>query len=476
MGSQQINLLELDAWGENPVGEFEMKLDAQNVQLQTSLRHLPGRRLTCRASWREKMVIIKFFYGASFRRCAEKEKQVLKALIKSGIDTPALLSSHQHSEFSVLFIEYIDNAVTLSEWLKVQKNQVEFESMFEKVTTLMQACHRKGFEVKDPHLENFITNNGKVFIIDAGDIGQSNGPLNKENSLQNLTLLYAQLPITKDIDAYQVLKTCLKRVSAPVPSEMEWQKRLIKKRHWRQKKFIDKKVFRNCSAYICKQNRSRFLVAKRDFYTDDVAQALSSPDALIKNGLLLKDGKTATVTRVNIAGQAYVLKRYNIKKSIYAIVRGLRWSRAASSWKNGLLLEMLGIPTAASYVLIEERWGALRRRSYLLSEFVDAPQAWDVFGGDTFSDQSKKEWAIKIHALFELLKRSQISHGDLKAQNILCPKEGAIFIDLDGMQFNQSYNGFLRQFEKDIQRFQRSWMAKDKVSLYFNEYFRPFVK
>jgi serine/threonine-protein kinase RIO1 len=131
---------------------------------------------------------------------------------------------------------------------------------------------------------------------------------------------------------------------------------------------------------------------------------------------------------------------------------------------------MLGIPTAESYVLIEERWGALRRRSYLLSEFIDAPQAWDVFENNKFNEQDRNEWAKRIYELFMLLERSQISHGDLKAQNILCPTKGAVFIDLDGLQSNLSYKIFLHKYKKDIQRFQISWPSKWSANPYFTKY------
>ncbi len=158
------------------------------------------------------------------------------------------------------------------------------------------------------------------------------------------------------------------------------------------------------------------------------------------------------------------------------MIRGLRWSRAAVSWRNGLLLEMLGIPTAKSYALIEERWGAMRRRSYILCENVEAPTAYHLFVDEKIDGDIKKQWAKKLYDLFALLKRSQISHGDLKAQNILCPVSGAVFIDLDGMKTKQSYSGFYRQFKKDIMRFQRSWCNKEATAKLFKDYCNLLLK
>lgn len=468
---------QLEAWVNSGSEPFNVKIEESALTVEEKLRHLPKKRLTCRASWQGEAVIAKFFYGSEFTKYASKEQETLNALIEAGISTPALLKVYQQDDFTVLIIDYLAEAISLLSWLKNEPDECQFQSVISETTTLMLACHKAGFDIKDPHLNNFLLCNNRVFIIDAGDIKQLSSPLNNKQSIENMALLYAQFPVTWDIVAYQTLESSLKHLNQrAMLDEKPWQQLLLKQRRWRKKRFIDKKVFRECTAYICNSNSARFLVAKRDVYTKEFELALSNPDALIENGLLLKDGKTATVARIDISGQTYVLKRYNIKKPIHAIIRGLKWSRAAVSWRNGLLLEMLGIPTAKSYALIEERWGPLRRRSYLLSEYIDAPQAWDVFEGESFNEQEKKIWANNLYNLFGLLKRSQISHGDLKAQNILCPAKGALFIDLDGMKTGQSFQDFYRQFKKDIQRFERSWPDNVEKNTYFERYSKALIE
>ncbi|ORU91209.1 MAG: serine/threonine protein phosphatase [Cycloclasticus sp. symbiont of Poecilosclerida sp. N] len=462
---------EIDTWVETPATPLNIKFSEAEIQLTQKLRHLAGKRLTCLAQWKSETVIAKFFYGARAQQQVEKESAVLKELIKKGIRTPKFLAMYEKAGCSVLLIEYIADAISLAKWLKDEPEQSAFEKTMSKTTTLMLECHRAGFEIKDPHLDNLLIRKDDVFIIDAGDITQFSEPLNNERSLQNMALLYAQLPVTQDVITFQVLKNILlEKSDLEAPNEKEWQQRLIRQRRWRQKKFIDKKVFRDCTAYHCEQSSSRFLVAKRDFFTDEVAQALTNPDMLIEKGTLLKNGNTATVAKVEIGDKTYVLKRYNIKKPIHSFIRGFMWSRAAVSWRNGLLLEMLGIPTAKSYVMIEGRWGALRRRSYLLSEFISAPTAWDIFEDKQFNEQNRSDWAKKISELFMLLKRNQVSHGDLKAQNILCHTKTAALIDLDGLQSTLVYKKFLQRYKKDIQRFQISWPSKWRENPYFAEY------
>ncbi|MGB1428624.1 MAG: lipopolysaccharide kinase InaA family protein [Cycloclasticus sp.] len=458
----------IENWASQPDQSINIELEAGDVQLDQQLRHLPKRRLTCLAKWQGKTVVAKFFYGSFHKLQAEKEALLIKALIKAKISTPSVLLLATLEGVTVLLIEYLEDSKPLLDWMDARPSEAEFKAIFSSVTELLITCHQAGFEIKDPHLGNFLISNGDVFIIDAGDIQLFKSPLNTQASINNLALLYAQLPVTFDEMAFGVLTKRLG--NKPNINEKSWQTLLIKQRRWRQKRFIDKKVFRECTAYVCNKNSHRFLVAKRGFFTEDVAKALENPDALIEQGHLLKNGQTATVARVDIAGKQYVLKRYNIKKKVRSILKALMWSRAAISWRNGLLLEMLGIPTAKSYAFIEERVGVFRRRSYLLSEYVDAPLAFDIFEDESSDEKTKETWAKKIDDLFHLLSRSQISHGDLKAQNILCPPEGAIFIDLDGMKTNQSFRSFEKQFTKDIKRFHRSWTYKWAANPYFKRY------
>lgn len=460
-------LSNIETWAKQSDEPLVVSINDTALELQHVLRHLSGKRLTCRATWQGQTVIAKLFYGSGHKHYALKEKLNLEALNKAGVKAAKLLHTTEQADAALLLIGYIDKAVSLADWLKTEPKAAEFKTVMSAMTRLILTCHDAGFILKDPHLDNFLLRNDQLTLIDAGDIAYNKSSVSTAESIKNMALFYAQLAITWDEQTYQVLHTVTADRSGWDMDQNNWAGLLIKQRRWRQKRFIDKKVFRSCTPYICQQTASRFLVAKRGFYTEEIEQALKIPDQLIEAGQLLKDGRTATVARIEIQGKSYVLKRYNIKNPVYSLLRGLIWSRAAVSWKNGLVLEMLGIPTALSYALIEERWGPIRRRSYLLSEYIDAPRAWDIFENQRYDDEARQDWAKKIQALFELLKSSQISHGDLKAQNILCADKGPMFIDLDGMKSKQGKKMFLRQYTKDIQRFHISWPLKWKINPYF---------
>ena len=210
----------LEYWIKNSNQPIDVKLGDKSIRLEKSLRHLPNRRLTCLATWKTKTVVTKFFYGRRHERQMMKEAETLKALLKAGLETPKLLYVDNIKGASVLVIEYIEDSISLLDWLKSNPEQVGFESVLAQTTQLMLACHQAGFKLEDPHLENFLISNNKVFVIDAGGVNQSNKPLSIELSMENLALLYAQLPVTRDIVAREVLNKILKQTSF---LELNWQ-------------------------------------------------------------------------------------------------------------------------------------------------------------------------------------------------------------------------------------------------------------
>ena len=99
---------------------------------------------------------------------------------------------------------------------------------------------------------------------------------------------------------------------------------------------------------------------------------LKDLDGAIRNGVLIKDGNSATIARVEVDCQQWVIKRYNIKNFWHWLKRCWRPSRAAVSWRNAHLLEQLGIETPAPIAMLEQRWGWLRGRAYYVSQCIDA--------------------------------------------------------------------------------------------------------
>nr|HIL74986.1 serine/threonine protein phosphatase [Rhodospirillales bacterium] len=119
----------IENWAKNSIEPLNIKFSDGDIQLTEKLRHLPNRRFTCLAQWQNKTVIAKFFYGVRAQQLVEKEASVLKALIKKGICTPSLLGVYKEADCSVLIIEYMAHSTSLADWLKLEPEQLEFDSV-----------------------------------------------------------------------------------------------------------------------------------------------------------------------------------------------------------------------------------------------------------------------------------------------------------------------------------------------------------
>ena len=156
---------------------------------------------------------------------------------------------------------------------------------------------------------------------------------------------------------------------------------------------------------------------------------------------IIKDGNSATVFRLELAGEPMVVKRYNSKGPMHRIRRWFK-PRPRIAWRNGHVLGLLGIPTAEPLALIERRRGPLTADCHLVMR--------DLGALDLAEETRTCGWRPgrlqQIANLFQQLAAAGLRHGDAKATNFLVHNDQAHLIDLDGLAFavNQA---------KDIQRF-----------------------
>ena len=98
-------------------------------------------------------------------------------------------------------------------------------------------------------------------------------------------------------------------------------------------------------------------------------QLINNLDFEIDRGIKLKEGNTNTVSLISTSMGPLVVKRYNMKSVSHRISRLFRRTRASRSWRYGHLLNSLGIRTPHPIALIEERFGFLRGKAYLITEY-----------------------------------------------------------------------------------------------------------
>ena len=193
---------------------------------------------------------------------------------------------------------------------------------------------------------------------------------------------------------------------------------------------------------------------------------IESIDTKFERGFVIKAGNTATVARLYVDGEAFVVKRYNIKSWRHALDRMWRPTRAQRAWQNAHWLRMLGIATFQPIALIEHRFGPLRRDAYLVMRDV---------GGVDLRERFANNHIQALVGLFSDLSRAGLVHGDTKATNFI-DADGAIhLIDLDAMHAPRTTWGLRRAVARDLERFVANWKDSATIRAALTRAFAPLL-
>jgi tRNA A-37 threonylcarbamoyl transferase component Bud32 len=85
------------------------------------------------------------------------------------------------------------------------------------------------------------------------------------------------------------------------------------------------------------------------------------------------------------------------------------------------------------------------------------------------TEEDKRATAGKVAALIAALRAARLSHGDLKATNVLLSPAGPVLIDIDALRAHRSAAAFERAHAKDLARFMRNWESDPQLSRMFEE-------
>jgi serine/threonine protein kinase len=191
----------------------------------------------------------------------------------------------------------------------------------------------------------------------------------------------------------------------------------------------------------------------------DPEKTLQSSDTI-----WLKIDRGTMIAKIVIEGQPWIVKRYNIKNFWHRLRRCFRKTRAATAWESAHLLSFFNIPTPKPIAYIEQHFLRWRGPSYLITQYIDAPDILDFFSENQNNERQFKSVAESLTHVFTNLKALHISHGDLKGTNILVSNEKIILIDLDGTRRYKTLFFFRRVWAKDMRRFMKNW--KDNIFLH----------
>jgi len=448
--------------GRTPETPFCLALaDGSVVLLQRLLRVLPGKRIVGEGQWKGRRVLAKLFVAGGSARHWAQEKAGIEALQKAGVPTPdLLLAAPLASGGHVLLTTFVDAAQTLAEaWEPLSAlpagSPAALDVLF-PAFRMLGRLHACGLVQEDLHLGNFLRCAERLYVID-GDAVRSISPgkrLDEPRASANLAVLLAQLPMAWDAWRSELLAAYRAGGGPDIGDTARLESELSRVRNWRLKDFLGK-TLRDCTLFKVRRSAFRFTAVQR-MAAERLAPLLAAPDAAIFHGRLLKDGKTCTVARVEQAGCALVVKRYNLKNLRHALGRFWRPTRAWHSWREGHRLQHLGIATPTPLALIEERIGPLRRRAFLINEFCPGVSLLHFLSPDR---EPEVDVANALVTLFRRLHTLRISHGDLKASNLLWHDGRVFMIDLDALVQHRSVTGHARAWRRDRERLLRNWPA-----------------
>lgn len=432
-------LMALEQSGWKVPETFSLDLPEGRLEFCRILRWLPGRRASGEALWNDRPVFAKLFFGEGAGRYAERELKGLEALRAGGLPTPALLAVVPcPGGGQLLLSEFISDAQSLEE-------AVSSPDLLAPAFALLGRLHGAGLIHTDLHLGNFLRAHDRLLLIDGDGVR----PGEIEQQLDNLALLLSQLPVFLDecwgelLSAYgygEAFDGLAGRVQA-----------------WRQRR-LDRflaKTLRNCTQFAVERSRSRFLALLRS-EREALQPWVDQPDFPLETGRRLKSGGTCTVAAAELGGQSVVVKRYNLKNWRHGLSRAWRPSRAWHSWQEAHRLAFYGIATPKPLAMLEERWGPLRGRAFLVTEFCPGPSLMYCLEAGSVPELPLAE---AITGFFSVLCRLRITHGDLKATNLLWHQGQLLAIDLDAMTQHRSEAAFRRAWRRDRARLLRNWSS-----------------
>lgn len=433
-----------------PAVPFQIKLyEGKTLVLQRLFRTLPGKRITGLGVIDGQTVVAKLFIAQrDSERHWQREYQGIELLQNRNLQTPQLLSiGALHNGGHYVLTTFIDGAQSLSAFHDAPPLPV-----LARLFNTLGRMHAEGLIHADAHLGNFLVKGDDLFVLDGDAV------LNNQSAAdftENLALLLAQLPLSIATGMQTELLAAYREGNPGLTLNLALlEQAVMDARQRRLKNFLDK-CLRDCSRFKVQREHGRFIAMVRS-EADFLAPIIADPDAWLSAGTPLKQGNTATLAMIEHAGRKLVIKRYNIKGLRHALSRCWRPSRAWHSWIEGHRLGFLGIATPRPLAMIEQRLGPLRGRAWIVVEYC-AGESLTTHFAPLVETEIPAEELRAVQDLFGKLAGARISHGDMKATNLLWWENRLYLIDLDATRQHESETSFARAWQKDRTRFLQNW-------------------
>lgn len=216
-------------------------------------------------------------------------------------------------------------------------------------------------------------------------------------------------------------------------------------------------LFRPGDQFVCHHSWGRFAMYQRALATPAFEAFIRHPDSFFYQGRMLKDGDSTTVMAITLDNVTYVVKRYNLRNFWYGIRRLFRPTRAWRCWASAHMLQTFGVATPDPVLMLERRWGPLRRQAYYMTALVEGPDVLQFVGDEPINGAHWQLTLDRFRALLQTMQRYRFVHGDMKATNFIATPDALVVLDLDAVRELRGSQMFNKLFQRDITRWLANW-------------------
>ncbi len=225
----------------------------------------------------------------------------------------------------------------------------------------------------------------------------------------------------------------------------------------RQWQALKPTLFTAGNKLVCHREWGRFAMYQRALATPAFEAFIRDPDSFFYQGRMLKDGDSTTVMAITLDGQTYVVKRYNLRNVWYGIRRLFRPTRAWRCWSSAHMLQTFGVATPAPVLMLERRWGPLRRQAYYMTALVEGPDVLQFVGDEPINSARWQQTLARFRDLLQTMREHHVVHGDMKATNFVVTDDALVVLDLDATREVRNRRAFRHYFNRDIRRWLANW-------------------
>ncbi len=450
----------------------------QVFEVTQVLRILPKKRVTAVGVWHGRPAIIKIFFDKrNALRHRDADVAGMKVCYVSNIPAPALYfeGTALDKRLQIVIYEFLQQGESLySIWEKTADINT-LEPLLKNVVIELATQHVLGVLQEDCHLKNFFITDKQIITLDGGQITASDKMVDKPESMENLALFLSQLGVGLEVLNDKLFIHYAKaRGWLLKKNDITDFQLMIKKYDKTRWLDYDKKLQRSSSAHLKFKTLTQQGMVERAYLNVEMKAFLKDPDSVFSkpDNFLLKNGRSSTVIQAQLDGQAFVIKRYNLKHLWHRVRRSVRVTRALMCWRYAHQLRMFHVATPKPIAYVERAVLGLRGRSYLVTEAVKGVNIGEYCANKTATDETVQAIVPKVIQLLAGFKALKLTHGDLKKTNIIVNKQdNPMIIDLDGIKEHQTKTGLNQSWKAEKKRFLRNFDNQPTVKALFESAF-----